>query len=100
MYVFVTERERVCVVRVGEMCPADEEICLQCVAVCCSVLQCVAVCCIVLQCDAVLSCAWEKCVPRTRKYVSVYMRGRERECVCVWAWVLVCERGGFVCVFV
>ena len=28
-------------------------VCLQCVAVCCSVLQCVAVCCSVLQCVAV-----------------------------------------------
>ena len=29
---------------------SNEEIVLQCVAVCCSVLQCVAVCCSVLQC--------------------------------------------------
>jgi len=47
-------------------------------------------------------CGWESCVLRTRKYVSLYMRGRERESVGVWVWVwmLVCERGGFVCVFV
>ena len=32
---------------------SDQSWCLQCVAVCCSVLQCVALCCSVLQCAAV-----------------------------------------------
>ena len=39
--------------------------CVQCVAVCCSVLQCVAVCCSVLECVAVccsvLQCVAERC---------------------------------------
>ena len=35
--------------------------CVQCVAVCCSVLQCVAVCCNVLQCVA--ACSVVQCIP-------------------------------------
>ena len=42
--------------RVGRVCVQCVAVCcsvLQCVVVCCSVLQCVAVCCSVLQCVAV-----------------------------------------------
>jgi len=39
--------------------------CVQCVAVCCSVLQCVAVCCSVLQCVAVCCSVLQGCIPQS-----------------------------------
>ena len=63
--------------------------CLQCVAVCCSVLQCVAVCCSVLQCVAVY-CSVLQCVMTFDASIvsflldSLYKMGTERtfsECV-------------------